>query len=342
VSRINRIEVDGFRNLKGIEIDFDPGINLIVGENGAGKSNLLEAIYYLLYLRSYRNATEAELVNLESEGFSLKGFGDEDRVEVRVRNGTKRVFRNGIERHRFHDYYGWLDGVVFSLSDILIVRGSPSLRRDWLNSLLARCDANYRLLLNEYRSILKQRNQLLLQERYGPELEAWSERLVEVGSKVYQIRYQTFPRIKEWFQALAHQLNLPLEISYHPVTSPERFWPDLRRSASRERELRLTVVGPHRDEIGITKAGQDIRAYGSEGEERLAGIILRLVEAEMIKARKDPILLLDEPFIEIDKHNQERLKSLLANKGQLILATTTPDWQGKTVRLKGGRVEATD
>lgn len=335
-----KIAVDGFRNLHGIEIEFDPGTNLIIGPNGAGKSNILEAIYYLFYLRSFRNATEEEMIGFETDGFSLEGESDKKKAVVRIKEGKKKVILNGVEKKRYSNYAGWTHCVILSLSDIWIIRGSPAQRRNWLNSLLIRVSPGYYRQLIEYRTTLKQRNQLLMQRRADGELEAWTDRLVTIGNKIYEFRHWIFPEIKDMYQHLSTNLKLRSTINYQPSTGPELFRSDLERARPKELEIGQTLIGPHRDEIVIEKIRHNIKHYGSDGEQRLSGIILKIVESEIFKKeKKEPILLLDEPFIEIDQHFKEKIKDLVSHSGQSIMASTLDTYQGRKFRISGGRIE---
>lgn len=337
---LRRIGAEGFRNLKGVDIELDPVSNLIYGPNGAGKSNLLEAIYYLCYLRSYRNAIEEELIGFDRDGFSLEGVGADKTAVVRLKDGKKKVILNSVERRRYSDYAGWIDCVVLTLSDIWIVRGSPTRRREWLDILISRIRPDYYRELIEYRSILKQRNQLLLKGRMDGEIEAWTDRLVAVGKRIYRLRHAIFPEIENIYQELSDDLRLESTITYQPSTEPESFRADLEASQPRESEIGQTTVGPHRDEIVIKKSGHNMKGYGSEGEQRLSGIILRIVEQELFKKKKkDPILLLDEPFIEIDNNYRARVEELLKRSHQLIIASTRDSNWGRRFKINGGRIE---
>ena len=341
MSYIERLRVDGFRNLKGIDIQFAPGMNIVSGPNGAGKSNLLEAIHYLLYLRSFRNVPDSELIGDGGDGFSIEGSGGGHQASVRLHDGTKKVLLNGVKRSRYSEYAGWLNCVIFSLSDLWLVIGAPSYRRHWLDSLIIRLKPEtYRTFL-EFRTVLKQRNQLLIRGGDSPQFEVWTEQLIEIGKRIYQFRGQIFPEMKAEFNRIASEIGLEIDITYHPVTTPETFAADLQKVKTREIELRKTIIGPHRDDIIIAKDGRDIRGYGSTGEQRIGAIILRFVEGNLLKKRgTEPILLFDEPFIEIDPNYRERVEDFLT--GQSIIATTTELSGEKIFRIERGRIEVAD
>jgi DNA replication and repair protein RecF len=355
------IRLRQFRNFAELELVFPPAGVALIGDNGAGKTNLLEAIYYLEIFRSFRGASDVQLVRFDAAAFHVRGrfgapAGDEREVVAgyEPRTQRKRVAVDGVEPERIGAAIGHAGAVIFSPSDVAIVAGAPGERRRFLDIVLSLESAAYLGALQRYRAALRQRNALLRRGASAAELAAWTTGLVEPGALVTAARAAWVARHAAAYAeryrhisggacgALHFRPALPLsEGEASDATHvADVFEAELQRTAVRERERGMTLVGAHRDDLGLTLASAggaiELREFGSGGQQRTAAIALRLVEAAAVRARRGaaPTVLLDDVFAELDAARSQRLLELLEAEqhGQYIL--TAP--KETDVRLRAG------
>jgi DNA replication and repair protein RecF len=338
-----------FRNYEALDLTVPPAGVALIGPNGSGKTNLVEALYYLEIFRSFRGVPDEQLVRLGEEVFHARArFQDPvtgEELEVAAgydrRRRAKRVTVNGVEPERLTDGLGRIGMVVFSPSDIALVSGSPAERRRFLDIVLSLNVPGYLPALQRFRQALRQRNVLLRDGAPAAELEPWTRAVVESGSPVMAARAEWVASHATGFAHLYERIGgeAKVVLEYRPglpSSSPGGEYSDvlaaaLGRLAVRERERGLTLAGPHRDELGLVRegagVGRELRDYGSGGQRRTAAIALRLVEAATIRAVRGraPLVLLDDIFAELDPGRSERVLDLLdAEPGQVILTAPKP------------------
>jgi DNA replication and repair protein RecF len=361
---LTHLRLRQFRNFSELELDIPPAGVAIIGENGSGKTNLLESIYYLEIFRSFRGALDEQLVRFGADAFHVRGrIAQQDRVlEFGVgyesRSRRKRVAIDGAEPERIADAIGRLGVVIFSPSDVEIVAGSPAERRRYLDIVLSINIPGYLGALQRYRQLLKNRNAVLRSGRIDQALlSVWEDPLVEHGSRVVVERASWVAAHNQSFATkyaaisggMSTQLRYLCGIRGDPdfgdeLKVREQFREDLHRLAPRERERGQTLSGPHRDDLGFTydsgERAVDLREFGSGGQVRTAAIAVRMIEAETIHANRnrDCLVLLDDIFAELDAPRSARIMELLETeeRGQVIL--TAP--KESDVRLRGGRLES--
>jgi DNA replication and repair protein RecF len=347
--RLSRLSVRNFRNLGAQDLVFPPEGVALIGDNAQGKSNFLEAIYYLETFRSFRGARDDQLVAFDQETFRVVGAteADVDREESGAevaaafqRTGKrKKVVVDGSEADRLGEALGRLGAVIFSPADIDLVSGGPSERRRFLDIVLSLNAPGYLEALQEYRSVLSRRNASLKGGEPNAVVSAWDPGLTRAGAEVIALRRSWIEercgafadfnlRISGGTRAtMTYRSSVPLGGAAEVEGYREAFREALRRSAERERRQAVTVVGPHRDEVRLQledgRGGVDLRDYGSGGQRRTAALALRLVEAGTIRDRRGqrPLMLLDDVFAELDTGRSERVLELMEadDSGQVVL-----------------------
>jgi DNA replication and repair protein RecF len=349
---LKHIEYQGFRNLVDAEIQFSHGFNFIIGDNGTGKTNLLEAIFYAGNASSFREKEDHNLVSFDSDFLRVEAGADEERNAAIFLNATKKKLTLGGNRvPRISDFIGWLGITIMSIEDIWIVRGAPAKRRSFLDWTIAKISPAYTASLIEYRNIVKQRNRCLQSLNEGGStdlLEAFDEQLIETGNEIYKKRGAILPELKEHFADFGKNFSMKkFSFDYRSMCPDMQLDQNmLRRVRHREVSLGQTVVGPHRDDLFFSIDGRAMQHYASEGEERAASISLKLAEADMLREARGerPVLLLDEVSAELDSGKREILLGLV--KGQVFYASTQMPQIGSAVtddsrffHIDGGALE---
>ncbi len=355
---LQRLGLRHFRNFEDEVVELPERGAALIGDNGQGKTNLLEAIYYLEIFRSLRGARDDQLVSFGREYFRVEGHlsGDSGEVDVAAgysRDGRrKKVTVDGDEPDRVGDAIGRVGAIVFTASDVEIVVGGPGARRRFLDIVLSLGEPGYLLALQRYRQVLSQRNGLL-RDGAGPlELAAWNDGLVEAGSRILETRARWVTARRDsfarYYTAISGGQEAALE--YRPsVRAPEpgdaatepaareswarSFLVELERQVERERRRGLTLVGPHRDDLSFSVTGGSdsvlLRSFGSAGQQRTAAVALRMVEAEALRVARGrrPIVMLDDVFAELDPMRAGRVVDLLTAEkwGQVIVTSPKPD-----------------
>ena len=347
---LQSLSLTNFRNYSKASFDFSPQTTLVLGPNAVGKTNLLEAVYYLACGKSFRATYDRESIRRSESLGHLRGGidGNDGFLELEFQllaneNGentsSKRFKVNGVKKRRA-DFVGNLRSVYFGPEEILLVTGSPSKRRKFMDAVLVQVDREYARALSEYEKVLRQRNRLLLLIREGDQsreqLDLWDPKLLHLGSVLSEKRQEMFADFNS--SALLRVGNLFLE--YQPKVVNDKV---LEKGREREIAAGMTLWGPHRDDFRFLAAPsgslelhsidvpladpsvafRDLAIYGSRGEQRLAVLHLKLAELEFITKRvgERPILLLDDIFSELDESNRGRVLSLLGKQQTIITAT---------------------
>jgi DNA replication and repair protein RecF len=338
-----------FRNFAELELVFPAAGVAVIGDNGSGKTNLLEALHYLEIFRSFRGAADDQLVRFGAEAFHARGRfedpGSGRQVEITAayepRTRRKRVTVDGVEMERLGDAIGRIGTVIFSPSDVAIVSGGPGERRRYLDIVLSLNRPGYLDALQRYRHVLRQRNALLRDGRGATELAAWNSALVDSGARIVAARAEWVAshaaRFAELYRAiggadaeLAYDSDVPLDEGAGEAAARSSFEARLERVASREAERGVSLAGPHRDDLSLRMETADgaaeLRQFGSGGQVRTGAIALRMVEAEtVLQARgRQPLLLLDDVFAELDAGRSRRILELLSSGGHGQVMITAP------------------
>ncbi len=358
---LETLSLTGFRNYRSQEVSFAPGLNLLSGPNGHGKTNLLEAIHYVCLAHSQRTRKDKELIEWNGNAFVLRllgrigGLAHAQSVEY-AETGAKRVKVNGRESKRLSDLIGHFEVVSFSPEDLDLIRSGPQLRRRFLDILLCQFSLDYLDTLRHYNQALKQRNSLLKQAGAGNDvLAAYDAPLVEAGARITLMRRRALadlaPLARDCYRSISDG-GEDLELALSGCVSEAEEEPALREDFHRkllalrgtEREAGLTLAGPHREDLAISFSGKAVRDFGSQGQKRSVALSLKLASARLLDARnrRPPILLLDDVFAELDETRRLRIGELIRGQGQVFIANPRaadlPFQAEKIITLRCGRV----
>lgn len=331
------------------EVEFPPEGAALIGDNAQGKSNFLEAIYYLETLRSFRGARDEQMVAFGEDVFRVvgstrpdagdEGGGAEVAAAFQRKGKRKKVSINGNEPDRMTDALGTLAAVMFSPADIELISGGPSERRRFLDIVLSLNEPGYVRSLQDFKKVLQRRNASLKAGDSASLVSVWNQGLVRSGAEVMSARRawvsdrcdafgEYYMRISDGRRArmtYKPNVSLPAESSLEAIQGA--YAEALADSVDRERRMGVTVVGPQRDDVRLQlvdeREGLDLRDYGSGGQRRTAALSLRLVEAMTIRERRGqkPLILLDDVFAELDGGRSERILELIDTQdtGQVVL-----------------------
>jgi DNA replication and repair protein RecF len=333
-----------FRNYREQWVEFDAPKTILMGDNAQGKSNLLEAVELLATLRSHRALRDRELV-LESEPIGQIAATlarDSGTLEMNITlrsSGRRTVSLNGEPMRRQLDFLGLMNAVQFSSLDLDLVRGGPGERRNWLDTLLMQLEPIYAYILQQYNTILRQRNAFLKQGKGQADLTQlaiWDAQLVAIGARVIRRRARVIGRLaplaETWHQAISNSTET-LEVRYAPNVGGEEddpavvqqlFLDKLKLRTVAEQLQGTTLVGPHRDEVEFLINQTPARQYGSQGQQRTLVLALKLAELKLIEAvvGEPPLLLLDDVLAELDLTRQNKLLETIQDRFQTLITTT--------------------
>ena len=332
---IKSLELADFRNYDSLEISFDKGTNILYGDNAQGKTNILEAIYVSATTKSHKGSKDKEIINFDKEEAHIRTYLLKDEIETRVdmhlrKNKSKGIAIDGQKIKKAADLMGLLNIVFFSPEDLGIIKNGPSERRRFADMELCQLDNFYLYNLNHYNKIINQRNKLLKDMYFQPELREtlniWDSQLVSFGSKIIERRAQFATQLCEIITDIHKKLSGGKEeliIQYEPDVSIENFESEMRRNQERDIRSKMTSVGPHRDDFSFIVNGIDIRKYGSQGQQRTAALSLKLSEIELVKkiSKDTPVLLLDDVLSELDSNRQNYLLNSIGNIQTIITCT---------------------
>jgi len=341
--RVGWLELRDFRSYEALTFRPAPGLNVLIGENGAGKTNVLEAIGYLSRLGSFRRAPDAALVRIGAESAVVRGGIDRDSGELKVEavlpsEGRRRILVNGKRPRRNSDVAAAVPLVAFLPDDLDLIKRGPSLRRDYVDEVAAHMSPLAGADRIEYDKILRQRNRLLRDEgrRADPvTLSVWDERIAEVGGRLVSVRLQLLerlaPHLAVAYRAVAGGDAEALTAAYEAVwlraDDPAGSLHDaLGERRERDLDQRTTSLGPHRDEIDIKLGDRPGRTHASQGEQRSVALAMRIASFSLLEERHGtaPLLLLDDVFSELDASRSAGVIKLLP-VGQVFVTSARED-----------------
>ena len=332
---LKRLSVINFKNLSEVTLAFDARINCFVGGNGAGKTNLVDAIHYLSLCKSALTMTDGQSVRHEADAFLLEGeyLTERQKRETVVcgfkRGGAKTVKRNGKEYERLADHIGLVPVVIVSPADVSLISDAAEERRRYLNAFLSQLDRDYLASMMRYNHVLSERNRLLRCSDWdaGDELlDILDAQLVEHGEKVHGKRKTVIgelaPLVAEYYRILSNDRE-QIELDYHSELNARPFAEVLAAAREKDRINQFTTSGIHRDDMRMRIGGYPLKKYGSQGQQKSFLVALKLAQYRLVAERKGekPILLLDDLFDKLDLHRVEQLVALVSGDafGQIFI-----------------------
>ncbi len=332
---IKSLELADYRNYESLEIKFDKGTNILYGDNAQGKTNILEAIFVAATTKSHKASKDKEIINFAKEDAHIRAYIEKENVETRIdmhlrKSGSKGLAVDGQKLKRAVDLIGLCNVVFFSPEDLGIIKNGPAERRRFIDIELCQLDNIYLFNLNNYNKIVNQRNKLLKDIFFNPDLKEtlniWDMQLVSYGTKIIERRRIFVDQLNEIIYDVHKKLSgdkEELRIVYEPNVECEDFEKNMRYSRERDIKAKMTTVGPHRDDFSIMVGDVDIRKYGSQGQQRTAALSLKLSEIELVKkiTKDNPILLLDDVLSELDSNRQNYLLNSIGDIQTIITCT---------------------
>lgn len=353
---VKRLQAAGYRNFDFLEFSPSPGVNLIYGDNGQGKTNLIEAIWLFTGARSFRPVRESGLCGFgrDRASLTLEFYGGGRSQTAQLSLGAKRgVSLNGIELESAPKLAGSFMAVVFSPDHLALVKEGPAQRRRFLDVAICQLFPKYERVLADYNRILAQRGALLRDAAYNAGLldmlEVWDAHFARAAFQLVQVRRRYVQRLCEKVQPIHSGLTggaEPLEIAYKATVpgSEEEIRQLLKAHLAEDLRNQNTGLGPHRDDLLLTVAGQDARVYASQGQQRSVALALKLGEGDMVReiAGAQPVVLLDDVMSELDAGRRQYILNHIGESQVFITCCDchyfTPAAAARAFEIKGGTV----
>lgn len=336
--QIKKLTLKDYRSYSNKTFEFCDKVNILVGKNAQGKTNVLEAIFFMVIGKSFKTSKEKEVVLWDKESAYIKGEFSKKYRDIDIefffnKTHKKSIKIDGISIHKMGELLGCANAVFFSPEELKLVKDSPEERRRFMNVVLSQTNKKYFYLLGRYEKVLANRNKLLKSTTNINEIkdtiDIWDRALSELANKIY-IERKNFLEELTPFAKKAHEYlsggSENIEIEYKSSFSDDyeqKMLKSLSRNLEKDLKFGYTSIGVHRDEIDIYLNGVEVKNYGSQGQQRTTALSLKLAELEFIKNRTGeyPILLLDDVFSELDKERRKKLLNFTSKTQTLITCT---------------------
>lgn len=333
-----QLRLRDFRNYGRLDVNFTPGFHVLLGDNAQGKTNILEAIYLMATLRSFRGVGGAQMIRHGQKGYFVGGKAighSEHEIKMFWSSRERKLTLDGHPVKKLTDYLGTLRTVCFCTEDLQLVKGTGRTRRRFLDLLLSQTQPGYLALLQSYMQVVRSRNALLKQ--HSPDamtLDSFSEQLVKLGNEVIRQRRELIPKLSPLARLAYRRISNDAEelrIAYEPNVKND-FAVELAQIRDRERRFRATLLGPHRDDLQLLLNEKSAAQFGSEGQKRTLAVALKMAQAEFLTGihGSAPILLIDDVMGELDIKRRSGLLPLLERthqaRGQVFMTCTEENW----------------
>lgn len=338
---LKKISIIDFKNIREATLQLSPGINCFIGHNGVGKTNFLDAVYYLSFCKSAYCAVDAQVINHEAEFAVLEGVyenenGDEENIYCGMKRGAKKRFRrNKKDYKRFSEHIGLIPLILVSPADSYLIEGASEERRRLMDVVISQTDNAYIAALNRYNKALQQRNTLLrMEEEPDPTLlDIWEEQMATEGKLIYEKRNDFVERLLPQFQDYYARISGGREqvgLRYMSHCQRGDLLDVIRRDRFKDRAVGYSLHGVHRDDLEMTLGGYPMKREGSQGQSKTFAIALKLAQFNFLSSSPNatkPILLLDDVFDKLDAQRVEQIVKLVSGDafGQIFITDTNRD-----------------
>lgn len=336
---LKRVQFKNYRNYSNLKISFNKGINIIYGNNAQGKTNLLEGIYVLALTNTFRNVSDFDLILKDKKFFKIDGILKKEKLDsyltIKYSDNRKQMIIDNSEINKISNYISVLNTILFTPDDLDVIKGPPLSRRKFLNAELSQLYSNYYILLNEYEKILKMRNEYIKTQKYDKNyFDIITSFLIEKNILIYKIRKKFISKINLYCENIFYDIVgiHNFKIVYKPNFNYEEYSYDKQKCLKvfqekyeYEYKMLSTLYGIHKDDFEFILDGVNLKYFGSQGQQRLAVLTLKLSEIEIFKKWKNttPILLLDDVFSEIDENKNNNLLKYLSKDLQVIITAVS-------------------
>ncbi|MCI9081099.1 MAG: DNA replication/repair protein RecF [Lachnospiraceae bacterium] len=332
---LKSVALKNFRNYNDLRLEFDRGTNILYGDNAQGKTNVLESVYVSATTRSHKGSKDKEIIQFGQEESHIRTVVEKGGLDYQIdmhlkKNRSKGIAVNKIPIKKASELFGILNIVFFSPEDLNIIKNGPSERRRFLDAELCQLDKIYLFYLTKYNKILSQRNKLLKDINFRPELKetlsVWNMQMAEYGRNIIKIRKKFVEELNEIVFEIHKSISGNREellLRYEPNVSEELLEQEILRSQEKDLKFGMTSVGPHRDDMCFLIQDVDIRRYGSQGQQRSCVLSLKLSEIQLVKrsAKEMPVLFLDDVLSELDSRRQNFLLNSIHDIQTVITCT---------------------
>jgi DNA replication and repair protein RecF len=344
---IEELALKDYRNYETLSADFENKVNVILGENAQGKTNVMESIYVLAMAKSHRTSNDKDLIRWDQEYAKIVGRVQKQYsslpLELVISKKGKKAKCNHIEQQKLSQYVGNLNVVMFAPEDLNLVKGSPQVRRRFIDMEIGQVSPIYLHDMSQYQKILQQRNHFLKMMQIKKQtdqtmLEILTEQFIQVAVKIIMKRFEFLRLLEKWAEPVHKGISRGLEslkIEYKPsvdvleeqdlskmiISFEEKF----SKVKAREIERGTTLFGPHRDDLLFFVNDRDVQTFGSQGQQRTTALSVKLAEIELIHSQigEYPILLLDDVLSELDDYRQSHLLNTIQGRVQTFVTTTS-------------------
>jgi len=354
---LKNIELKNYRNYKQIKLPLERNVNVLIGNNAQGKTNLLEAIYLCCFGKSYRVAKDSELINFGSDytwiSADIENDGHEDNIKILINNNKeKSIMINENKIKKMSELIGYIKVVTFKPEDLMLIKDAPSIRRKFLDTEISQLDYIYMKELQNYNRALLQKNNYLkntskIEKDY---INIWNKQLVMYGEQIIKKREEYISEINKVLKRVHKNITNGKEdivVEYKPNIKEDELERELEKTYEEEKRMRVTQVGPHKDDISFYVNGIEMKKFGSQGQQRTCVISLKFSQIEIIKEKShcEPILLLDDILSELDDIRKYEMLEYINNLQTIITCTEVSDEIleklkiQKIYKVKNGEIE---
>lgn len=357
---IKRLQMLNYRNYNVLDISLGPHVNVFMGDNAQGKTNILEGIYYCAFARSHRTSKDRELINWNADNALLSVSVGRERLDKRIdisilKDGKKAIQINKIKIKKIGELFGNFNVVMFSPEDLKIIKDSPGVRRKFIDMELCQLNPKYYYNLVQYNKVLNERNSILRNRSINKDiLEVYDMQLVEFGYNIIMERLEYIKKLNKYSEKIHSDITSGKEKIKFRYTSTikdlenikDNFYALLEKNRVRDSERGITSVGPHRDDFIVLINDIDTKSYGSQGQQRTAVLTIKFASLKIIKelTGEHPVLLLDDVLSELDFSRKRYILSTIGDIQTIITCTGIEDLyeylddKSKVFKVKDGEI----